>query len=81
MLLRLLWQVRAQTATCELNTAGQLKPIMSLQVARSRREVMAARVETEWTYRNLRVLRLENEFLRLDILPELGAKVYNLIHK
>jgi len=42
---------------------------------------MAARVETEWSYRNLRVLRLENEFLRLDILPELGAKVYNLIHK
>ncbi len=42
---------------------------------------MSARVETEWSYRGLRVLRLENELVRLDILPELGAKVYNLIHK
>jgi hypothetical protein len=42
---------------------------------------MAARVETEWTYRGLRVVRIENELVRLDILPELGAKVYNLIHK
>ncbi|HVB73708.1 MAG TPA: hypothetical protein VNE38_09155 [Ktedonobacteraceae bacterium] len=42
---------------------------------------MAARLETEWRYRDLRVVRLENELLRLDILPELGAKIYNLIHK
>jgi hypothetical protein len=42
---------------------------------------MVARVEAQWRYRDLRVLRLENEFLRLDILPELGAKIYNLIHK
>jgi hypothetical protein len=42
---------------------------------------VAARVETEWTYLGLQVLRVENEFLRLDILPELGAKIFNLIHK
>lgn len=42
---------------------------------------MVARVETEWTYLGLQVLRLENECLRIDILPELGAKIYNLIHK
>ena len=42
---------------------------------------MAARVETHWSYRGLQVLQLENEYLRLDILPELGAKIYNVIHK
>lgn len=42
---------------------------------------MAAFIETQWRYRDLRVVRLENELLRLDILPELGAKIYNLIHK
>lgn len=42
---------------------------------------MAARVETGWSYLSLQVLRIENEHLRLDIMPELGAKVYNLIHK
>ena len=42
---------------------------------------MTVRLETDWTYHGLRVLRLENELLRLDILPELGAKIYNLIHK
>lgn len=42
---------------------------------------MSARVETEWKYRDLRVVRLENELLRLEILPELGAKIYNLVLK
>jgi hypothetical protein len=42
---------------------------------------MAARVETGWGYLGLQVLRIENEHLRLDILPKLGAKVYNLIHR
>lgn len=42
---------------------------------------MAARVETNWRYRELRVVRIENELMRLDILPEPGAKIYNLIHK
>ncbi|HKV58661.1 MAG TPA: hypothetical protein VJO32_10275 [Ktedonobacteraceae bacterium] len=42
---------------------------------------MAAFIETQWRYHDLRVVRLENELLRLDILPELGAKIYNLIHK
>jgi hypothetical protein len=42
---------------------------------------MAARLETDWTFRGLRALRLENELVRLDLFPELGAKIYNLIHK
>ncbi len=40
-----------------------------------------ANVDTDWQYCGLRVVRLENDFLRLDVLPELGGKVYNFIHK
>ena len=42
---------------------------------------MAARIDTDWQYRGLQVVRLENEVICLDVLPELGAKVWNLIHK
>lgn len=42
---------------------------------------MTVRVETGWSYQGLHVLQLENEYMRLDILPELGAKIYNVIHK
>jgi hypothetical protein len=42
---------------------------------------MATRVDTDWKYCDLPVVRLENETIRLDILPGLGAKVWNLIHK
>jgi hypothetical protein len=42
---------------------------------------MTARVDTLWKYRDLQVVRLENELLSLDVLPELGAKVWNLVHK
>ncbi len=38
-------------------------------------------IDTHWQYNGLRVVRLENEHLCVDILPELGAKIYNLVHK
>jgi len=38
-------------------------------------------VDVNWQYHGLRVVRIENEVLCIDILPELGAKVYNFIHK
>ena len=42
---------------------------------------MTVWIDTEWEYRGLRVVRLENEVIRIDILPELGAKIWNLVHK
>lgn len=42
---------------------------------------MAVSVDTDWSYRGLQVVRLENEIMRLDVLPELGAKVWNMVHK
>jgi len=38
-------------------------------------------VDAQWQYRGLQVVRLENELLRVDVLPDLGAKVYNFVHK
>jgi hypothetical protein len=38
-------------------------------------------INTDWQYCNLQVLRLENEWVSVDILPELGGKIYSLIHK
>jgi hypothetical protein len=37
-------------------------------------------VDTHWQYRGLQVVRLENELISIDILPELGGKIYNFIH-
>ena len=42
---------------------------------------MSAQVDADWSYRGLQVVRLENEILRIDVLPELGAKIWNLVHK
>jgi len=42
---------------------------------------MTVRVETNWRYRDFEVITLENKYLRLDILPELGANIYNFIDK
>lgn len=39
------------------------------------------RVDTHWQYYGLQVVRLENELICLDTLPELGAKIYNFIHR
>jgi hypothetical protein len=37
-------------------------------------------VDACWQYRGLQVVRLENELISIDILPELGGKIYNFIH-
>lgn len=42
---------------------------------------MTVKIDTNWKYRNLQVIRMENRYLRIDILPELGANIYNLIYK
>jgi hypothetical protein len=42
---------------------------------------MTLRIETNWRYRDLQVISLENRYMRLDILPELGANIYNIIDK
>src|SRR5260370_21324127 len=39
------------------------------------------RVSSDWSYRGLRVVTLENRFLRLTILPEAGAKIWQITYK
>jgi len=39
------------------------------------------RLSTDWTYRGLRVVSVENRFLRLVILPEAGAKLWQITYK
>src|SRR5256885_5696160 len=38
-------------------------------------------VSTEWSYRGLRTIVLENELLRVIILPEAGAKIWQITYK
>jgi len=42
---------------------------------------LTCRLDTRWSYRGLRCLRLENEHLAVDVLPELGGKIFRLIDK
>ena len=42
---------------------------------------MAVHISTEWTYRGFDVILLENELLRVVVLPELGAKIWSLVDK
>jgi len=39
------------------------------------------RVNSDWSYRGLRVVTLENRFLRVAILPEAGAKIWQITYK
>ncbi|MDE2038835.1 MAG: DUF5107 domain-containing protein [Elusimicrobia bacterium] len=39
-----------------------------------------ARVDTSWKRYDLQVILLQNDRLRLEIFPELGAKIHRLIH-
>ena len=39
------------------------------------------RFEKDWQFNGCRVLRLESDLLRIDVLPELGGKIYHWIHK
>ena len=38
-------------------------------------------VDTDWRYRGMETIILENNWLRAVILPELGAKMLHLVHK
>jgi hypothetical protein len=39
------------------------------------------RVDSDWQYCGHRVIRLENDVIQVDVLPELGGKIYNFVHK
>jgi len=38
-------------------------------------------VTDDWTYREIRTVILENEYLKVTVFPEIGAKIYDLIYK
>jgi hypothetical protein len=42
---------------------------------------MPCRFDPHWHYRGLRCLRLENERIALDVLPDLGAKIHRFVDK
>ena len=42
---------------------------------------MACRFDPHWRYRGLECLRIENEHVAVEVLPELGAKIHRLIDK
>ncbi len=42
---------------------------------------MGVRFDAHWRYRGLEALVLENEMVRVVILPELGAKVWSIVYK
>ncbi|NLE57895.1 MAG: DUF5107 domain-containing protein [Planctomycetes bacterium] len=39
------------------------------------------RLEKDWRLHKCEVLRLESDVLRIDLLPELGGKIYHWVHK
>ena len=42
---------------------------------------MGVRLDTDWSYRGLQVVQFENEYLCINVLPQLGAKIFDIIHK
>ncbi len=42
---------------------------------------MSCRIDGNWTYRGLACVRLENEHLGVDVLPELGGKIHRIVDK
>ena len=42
---------------------------------------MGCRFDPHWRYHGLECLRIENEHVAIDVLPELGAKIYRIIDK
>jgi galactose mutarotase-like enzyme len=42
---------------------------------------MRARIDTHWSHHGIRVAVVENQVLRLTVLLDLGAKVYDLVYK
>jgi hypothetical protein len=39
------------------------------------------RISSDWTYKNLKTVILENEYLKISILTDFGAKIFEFIHK
>lgn len=42
---------------------------------------MTVIVDTDWTYRDIRTVILENELIRIVIMPDLGAKIWQITYK
>jgi Domain of unknown function (DUF5107) len=42
---------------------------------------MGARIDDRWAYHGLRVVRLENRHLAVDVMPELGGKIWRIVDK
>jgi len=42
---------------------------------------MTCRIDDGWAYRGLKCIRLENEHIAVDVLPELGGNIFRLIDK
>lgn len=42
---------------------------------------MSCRFDPDWRYHGLDCIRIENEHLALEVLPELGAKIHRLVDK
>jgi len=42
---------------------------------------MTARIDDGWTYHGLRIVRLENARLAVDVMPELGGKILRIVDK
>jgi hypothetical protein len=38
-------------------------------------------IDTDWTYQGLPLVRLENEALRVEVLPSLGGKIWTIEHR
>jgi hypothetical protein len=42
---------------------------------------VTARIDPHWSYRGLPAVRMENRWMAVEVLPDLGAKVFRLIDK
>lgn len=42
---------------------------------------MRCTLDTNWHYKGLQAVHLENGLVSIDVLPQLGAKIYSFVHK
>lgn len=42
---------------------------------------MTVRIDTDWVYRDIRTIIVENELLKAVIMPDLGAKIWQITYK
>ena len=38
-------------------------------------------IDDDWTYHGMRVVRMQNEHLAVDVLPERGANIFRVVDK